>query len=61
MDKNVILGVGLVGVGLFLAKRAADKGKIVPFISKVFPPKVMVAPMSAANFSAMNAAQSWNA
>jgi hypothetical protein len=37
MNKNVLIGVGLIGAGLFLAKRAADKGKVVPILSKVFP------------------------
>ena len=39
MNKNIIVGVGLIAAGLFLAKRAADKGKIVPFLGKIFPPK----------------------
>jgi hypothetical protein len=57
MNKNVIIGVGLIGVGLYLAKRAADKGKIVPLLSVVFPPKPQLAPPSS-SFSAM-AENSW--
>jgi hypothetical protein len=60
MNKNVLIGVGLIGAGLFLAKRAADNGKIVPVLSKVFPPKPQSAP-STASFSGMSAAESWNA
>jgi hypothetical protein len=58
MNKNVLIGVGLIGAGLFLAKRAADKGKVVPILSKVFPPKPQLAPPTS-SFSGMSA-KTWD-
>jgi hypothetical protein len=34
MNKNIIIGIGLVGAALFLANRAKKQGKIVPFIGR---------------------------
>ena len=58
MNKNVMIGIALIGVGLFLAKKASDKGKVVPLLSKVFPPKPQVAPTTS-GFSGMTN-DSWN-
>jgi hypothetical protein len=58
MNKNILIGVGLIGVGLFLAKRAADKGKEVPVLSMLFPPKPQVV-QAASNFSSMSASRGW--
>ena len=34
MNKNVMIGGGVVALGLFLAYRAKKNGKVVPFIGK---------------------------
>tara|TARA_R110002020_G_scaffold287979_1_gene503510 strand:- start:385 stop:522 length:138 start_codon:yes stop_codon:yes gene_type:complete len=36
-DKNLMIGLGVVGLGLFLAYRAKKKGKVVPFIGRFIP------------------------
>lgn len=62
MNKNILVGVGLVGLGLFLAKRAKDKGKDVPFIGRFIPSASYDAantPAPPASFSGANAG-SWN-
>lgn len=42
MNKNVMIGGGVVALGLFLAIRAKKKGKTVPFIGKFLPVKQAV-------------------
>ena len=37
MNKNLLIGIGVIGVGLFLSYRAKQKGQDVPFIGKLFP------------------------
>lgn len=37
MNKNVMIGGGVIALGLFLAYRAKKQGKVVPFIGKVIP------------------------
>lgn len=37
-DKNVLIGVGVIGLGVFLAYRAKKNGKTVPFIGSFVPP-----------------------
>ena len=35
MNRNIIIGIGLVGAGFFLAQRAKSQGKIVPIIGGI--------------------------
>tara|TARA_R110002020_G_scaffold309888_3_gene525773 strand:- start:591 stop:704 length:114 start_codon:yes stop_codon:yes gene_type:complete len=35
MKKNLILGIALIGAGLWLTKKAPEKNKYVPVLSKV--------------------------
>jgi hypothetical protein len=37
MNKNLLIGIGVIGVGLFLSYRAKQKGQDVPFIGKLIP------------------------
>ena len=37
MNKNVMIGGGVIALGLFLAFRAKKKGKEVPFIGRFIP------------------------
>jgi hypothetical protein len=37
MNKNILVGGGVIAVGLFLAYRAKKKGKVVPFIGRFIP------------------------
>tara|TARA_R110000803_G_scaffold136813_1_gene203744 strand:- start:7752 stop:7877 length:126 start_codon:yes stop_codon:yes gene_type:complete len=37
MNKNIIVGGGLIVAGIFLAYRAKKKGKVVPFIGRFIP------------------------
>ena len=39
ISKNVLIGVGSIALGLYLAKRAIDNGKRVPILSSVIKPK----------------------
>lgn len=39
MNKNTLIGVGVIGLGVFLAVRAKRQGKIVPVIGKIIPAK----------------------
>jgi len=34
MNKNILIGVGLIGLGIYLASRAKKQGKVVPFIGR---------------------------
>ena len=45
MNKNLLIGIGVIGVGLFLSYRAKQKGQDVPIIGKLIPsPKPQSAP-----------------
>lgn len=62
MNKNIIIGVGLVGLGLYLASKAKKQGKVVPFIGRFVggttPPP---APKEgASSFSGVSASRSWD-
>lgn len=35
MKKKLILGLALIGVGLWLTKKAPEKNKEVPFLGKI--------------------------
>ena len=37
INKNLLIGIGVIGVGLFLSYRAKQKGQDVPFIGKFLP------------------------
>lgn len=37
MNKNIIVGGGIIALGLLLAVRAKRKGKVVPFIGRFLP------------------------
>jgi hypothetical protein len=37
MNKNVMIGGGVIALGVFLAFRAKKKGKEVPFIGRFIP------------------------
>jgi hypothetical protein len=37
MNKNLMIGGGVIALGLFLAFRAKKQGKTVPFIGKLIP------------------------
>ena len=43
MNKNLMIGGGVIAVGLFLAYRAKQKGNKVPFIGGFLPSKKVVA------------------
>ena len=46
MNKNLLIGIGVIGVGLFLSYRAKQKGQDVPFIGKFIPsPKESMQPL----------------
>lgn len=45
MNKNIMIGGGIIALGGFLAYRAKQKGKHVPFIGKFIPspkPKAVI-------------------
>ena len=37
MNKNIMIGGGVIALGIFLAYRAKKNGKTVPFIGKFLP------------------------
>jgi hypothetical protein len=37
INKNLLIGIGVIGVGLFLSYRAKQKGQDVPFIGRLIP------------------------
>tara|TARA_R110000787_G_scaffold11722_12_gene38510 strand:+ start:742 stop:873 length:132 start_codon:yes stop_codon:yes gene_type:complete len=37
MNKNLMIGGGIAALGLYLAYKAKQQGKIVPFIGKFIP------------------------
>lgn len=37
MNKNTLIGVGVIGLGVLLAVRAKRQGKVVPIIGKYVP------------------------
>lgn len=37
MNKNTLIGVGVIGLGIFLAFRAKKQGKVVPIIGRFIP------------------------
>ncbi len=37
INKNLLIGVGVIGVGLFLSYQAKQKGQDVPFIGRLIP------------------------
>ena len=39
MNRNVLIGLGLVAAGIYLTQRAKSQGKIVPVIGKFIPSK----------------------
>lgn len=44
MNKNLLIGIGVIGVGLFLSYRAKQKGQDVPIIGKLIPSPKPTAP-----------------
>jgi hypothetical protein len=59
MNKNVMLGAGLVLGGIILAMRAKKQGKVVPFIGGMIPSKpVPVPPAPKSDFSGAAGARS---
>jgi len=62
MNKNILLGAGLLVLGVVLAKRAKDKGKDVPFIGRFIPSASYDAantPATPASFSGADSGD-WN-
>lgn len=48
IDKNIMVGAAVIGLGLFLAYRAKKQGKTTPIIGKLIP---VAAPAPTSKFS----------